>query len=218
MREYTYCCNECGNNFSRNYIITTKPRNPKRIEPVKIYCSKECRVNSRRKERRYKECIECGNSLRILNSNNPNNFCSNICKGINMSKNSIELGLSDRANKMRENRPNDSWKKGIETRKKNGNIIDWDKVEWKQYWRRCNDLTRKIRKQMLEFWDGYDYIDGEYIKNNLSLPYTHKDYPTLDHIKSRSQCFKEGLSPYEATIPDNLKWTKRCNNSKKYNK
>jgi hypothetical protein len=71
---------------------------------------------------------------------------------------------------------------------------------------------------MLENWNGYDYISGDYIKDNLNLHYSHGDYPTLDHIKPRSQCFKEGLSPYEATKPENLAWTTRKNNSKKSQK
>jgi hypothetical protein len=70
---------------------------------------------------------------------------------------------------------------------------------------------------MLENWDGIDYIDGEYIKENLNLHYSDKNYPTLDHITPRSECFKRGLTPNEATNPNNLKWTKRINNSKKHN-
>ena len=104
------------------------------------------------------------------------------------------------------------------TKHSRGQIINWNNAEWKQYWRRCNHLTRKIRIQMLETWDGYDYLDGEYIKDNLNLHFLDKNYPSLDHIKPRSQCFREGLSPYEATKPENLAWTKRVNNSKKYNK
>ena len=109
---------------------------------------------------------------------------------------------------------------GLNSRKggSGGNIIDWNKAGWKQYWKRCDWLTRKIRKQMLENWNGYDYISGDYIKDNLNLHYSHGDYPTLDHIKPRSQCFKEGLSPYEATKPENLAWTTRKNNSKKSQK
>ena len=38
------------------------------------------------------------------------------------------------------------------------------------------------------------------------------------YIKPRSQCFREGLSPYEATKPENLAWTTRKNNSKKSQK
>jgi hypothetical protein len=71
---------------------------------------------------------------------------------------------------------------------------------------------------MLESWDGIDYIDGEDIRANLALPYSHGDYPTLDHLIPRSEVFKKGLTPYEITTSKNLKWTKRRNNSKKYNK
>ena len=135
-----------------------------------------------------------------------------------MSTHPREFGMAERSAKMRESWDESSWKKSIETRKSNGNIIDWDVAEWKQYWRRCNDLTRKIRVKLLEDWDGIDYIDGEDIRENLALPYTHGDYPTLDHVIPRSEGFRRGLSPYEITTPKNLKWTKRRNNSKKYNK
>jgi hypothetical protein len=132
-----------------------------------------------------------------------------------MSDNSQELGLSQRADNMRKNLPDKFWEKGLETRISNGNVINWDISEWKQYWRRCNDLTRKIRPLMLENWDGIDYIDGEYIKDNLNLHFSHGDYPTLDHVIPRSYGFKNKISPYEITQPENLKWTKRRNNSKK---
>jgi len=213
MKEYT--CDECNNIFVRSYIIS-KPRNG--VEKHKKYCSKQCRVNSRLKDRKEFTCIFCSIKFRIKSYKGNNNFCSNKCKGKWMEFNSKQLGLSERANNMRGYRSNNFWEKGLETRAKNGNLINWNKAEWKQYWRRCNDLTRKIRIIMLEDWDGYDYIDGEYIKDYLKLPNTHTNYPTLDHIKSKSQCFKEGISPEEATKPENLKWTKRINNSKKYNK
>jgi 5-methylcytosine-specific restriction endonuclease McrA len=75
-----------------------------------------------------------------------------------------------------------------------------------------------MRVKLLGDWDGIDYIDGEDIRENFSLPYTHGDYPTLDHIIPRSEGFRRGLTPYEITTPENLKWAKRRNNSKKYNK
>jgi len=213
MAKHTYTCDYCKNDFTRNYIIS-KPRNG--AEKHKTYCSKECRVNERAKERTYKECLNCKTPYHYHKSLE-NKFCSNSCKGEWYINHSKELGLAERAEHMRKFRDNEkAWKKGLETRKKNGNIIE--NYDWKQYWKRCDWLTRKIRKQMLETWDGYDYIDGEYIKDNLKLHYSDKNYPTLDHVKPRSQCFKEGLSPYEATTPENLKWTKRINNSKKHNK
>jgi hypothetical protein len=186
------------------------------------YCSIECRQKGEAKRRKYIKCSACESPVRYYpnsdHKNQKNIFCSNICKGEWMKNHSQTLGLRKRAEKMRESRNEDTWKKGIETRKLNGNIIDWNVAEWKQYWRRCNDLTRKIRDKMLEDWDGIDYIDGENIRENLALSHTHADYPTLDHVIPRSEGFRQGLSPYEITTPENLKWTKRRNNSKKYNK
>jgi len=183
--------------------------------PTKKYCSKECRQTSRAKERKYKECKVCNTKFRAI-GNNGNIFCSKKCYGERMSTHPNEFGMAKRAEKMRESWDENAWKKSLETRKKNGRLIT--NHDWKQYWKKCDYLTRKIRKQMLQDWDGYDYIDGKYIRENLSLHYTHRYYPTLDHVVPRSECFKQGLTPEEATSPNNLRWTTRKNNSKKYNK
>jgi len=201
MSKYKQTCKECDVDYKSN-------------GPYSKYCSKECRQKSRARERNYIGCAQCNTLIRFYPSQQ-NKFCSNKCQGEWVKENMGEE-RAERAFHMRKSWSEESWKKGLETRKKNGNIIE--NFDWKQYWKRCDWLTRKIRKQMLETWDGYDYIDGEYIKDNLNLHFSDKNYPTLDHVKPRSQCFKEGLSPYEATSPENLKWTKRINNSKKYNK
>jgi endogenous inhibitor of DNA gyrase (YacG/DUF329 family) len=204
---YKQICKECDKNYKSNGANSR-------------YCSKECRQIARSKEHKYIKCSNCESQVRYFpnseHKNKTNIFCSNKCQGDWMSKNSKELNLPIRALNMRKSWSEESWKKSIETRKKNGNIIA--SHNWKQYWKKCNYLTKKIRSKMLENWDGFDYIDGEYIKDNLNLHFTHTNYPTLDHIKPRSICFKEGLTPEEATKPENLKWTKRVNNSSKSNK
>lgn len=203
MSRYKQICNNCNTDYKSN-------------GPYSKYCSKECRQESRAQERTYVGCTQCNTPIRFYPSQQ-NKFCSNQCQGKWVKENMGEE-RAERANKARTFITKESFEKGLETRKKNGNIIDWNKAGWKQYWKRCDWLTRKIRKQMLENWNGYDYISGDYIKDNLNLHYSHGDYPTLDHIKPRSQCFKEGLSPYEATKPENLAWTTRKNNSKKSQK
>jgi len=186
----------------------------------KKFCSKECKLTYNSQFYSYTKCSNCNDIIRYFpnseHKGKQNIFCSNKCQGNWMKHHSQELGLADRAKHMFKNWNENTWKKSLETRKENGNIIT--KHNWKQYWKRCDYLTQKIRRQMLQNWDGYDYIDGQYIKENLNLHYTHKNYPTLDHIIPRSECFKQGLTPNEATQPSNLKWTKRINNSKKYNK
>jgi hypothetical protein len=133
-----------------------------------------------------------------------------------------EFGLIRDSYKMHQysNTP-ESIAKGIQTKKEKGLIQRWvdeRNIEWKKYWKVCNYHTRRMRKVMLETWDGYDYINGEYIKDNLKLHYSDKNYPSLDHIKPRSKCFEEGMTVRECCDPSNLAWTTRINNSKKYNK
>jgi len=115
----------------------------------------------------------------------------------------------------------DSITKGINTKRKKGLIQQWSdaqNMDWIKYWKVCNYYTGRMRKQLFVTWDGYDYYTGLYIKDNIKLPYYHKDYPTLDHKKPKSQCFKEGLTVAQACSIENLVWTTRSNNSKKYNK
>lgn len=201
---YKKVCIECDTHFR------SKGANKK-------FCTRECKIKYNERSYTYTNCKVCNTKFRTFPNKNEK-FCSKKCYGSRMSTHPKEFGMAERSAKMRESWDESSWKKSIETRKTNGNIIDWNVAEWKQYWRRCNDLTRKIRVKLLGDWDGIDYIDGEDIRENFALPYTHADYPTLDHVIPRSEGFRRGLSPYEITTPENLKWTKRRNNSKKYNK
>ena len=186
--------------------------------PNNKYCSVECKKQTYFENSKLYTCKVCDSKFQG-SKGNYNIFCSKKCYGSRMNTHPKEFGMAERSAKMRESRVSEvAWKKGIETRKANGNIIDWNVAEWKQYWRRCNDLTRKMRVKLLDEWDGIDYIDGKNILHNLMLPITDAEYPTLDHVKPRSQGFREGLTPYEISSPANLKWTTRKNNSKKYNK
>lgn len=207
MNKYKRTCGNCSVDFISS-------------SPYKKYCSKDCKLEKLKSKHTFRQCGQCGSDVRVYpngcNKNAKSVFCNNECQSDYMKNNSQELGLAQRANKMRESWGEKAWKKGLETRKENGNIIT--DPTWKQYWKRCDYLTGKIRKQMLENWDGMDYIDDENIKENLNLHYSDKNYPTLDHIIPRSECFKRGLTPDEATNPNNLKWTKRINNSKKHNR
>ena len=42
------------------------------------------------------------------------------------------------------------------------------------------------KKQLFENWDGKDYYDGVYIKDNFILQSGSKEYPTIDHKTSVS--------------------------------
>ena len=85
MAEHKYICGDCNKEFIRNYIVS-KPRNGAKtkndVENYKTYCSKECRVKGRAKERTYKECLNCKNPY-YYHKSLENKFCSNSCKRIN---------------------------------------------------------------------------------------------------------------------------------------
>lgn len=77
-------------------------------------------------------------------------------------------------------------------------------------------LTLKNKNKLFKNWDGYDYYDREYIKNNFSHKSGNKYYPTIDHKKSVLYCFKNNIPVEECADIKNLCITTRSNNSKKH--
>jgi hypothetical protein len=72
------------------------------------------------------------------------------------------------------------------------------------------------KKELFKNWDGYDYYDGEYIKDNLQIfkgNSNHPEYPTIDHIIPIKEGFKQGIELLEITGFGNLVITKRKNNN-----
>lgn len=107
--------------------------------------------------------------------------------------------------------------KCIETRTQNNNMVpDCKLSEWKLYKRKIRKLTRQHKKELLKNWNGYDYYDNKYIKENFNLYSGNKKYPTIDHKKSVFYCFKNNISVEECTNINNLCMTSRSNNSKKH--
>lgn len=85
------------------------------------------------------------------------------------------------------------------------------------YRRRVKLLTNKVKMELLEEWNGYDYYDNEYIKENLNLHYNDRLYTTIDHKISVLNGFNNGLSPEFISNINNLCITKKYINSKKSN-
>ena len=109
--------------------------------------------------------------------------------------------------------------KSKNTRVKNGYAIaDIDIEPFLLYKRKCRNKTNKIRKTLYENWNGYDYYDGEYIKNYITLKYTSGLYPTIDHKISIFYGFINNISIDIISNIDNLCITKRKINCSKGNK
>ena len=208
---HTLECKECSKSYER--VGANKKPLPKKYG----YCSKDCRKEWFRKQRRMSHCENCAEEF--YQKYKDQKFCSKVCYSANMREYPEKYNLVEKGkHAVTFSNTSESIEKGLQKKLGKGIILDWTDASWKQFWRRCNHLTRKRRAELLDSWDGYDYISGEYIKPYLELHYSDKKYPTLDHVVPRSEYYRQGKSPQEACQPDNLKWTTRSNNSRKYNK
>jgi len=109
-------------------------------------------------------------------------------------------------------------KKRKETRIKNGTCIPDNKLtEWELYKKKVRYETTKQKKILMENWDGYDYYDGEYIKDNHDKYESRQpEYPSIDHKISVKYGFDNDIEPKEICEINNLCITKtRINNYKK---
>jgi hypothetical protein len=107
----------------------------------------------------------------------------------------------------------------ISTKKEKDQIIpDCLITEWVLYKRDVRRLTNKVKMNLYENWNGYDYYDNEFIKGYLSLSHVHRFYPTIDHKLSTYFGFINGIDASEISKLDNLCITKRYINSEKNKK
>jgi hypothetical protein len=83
------------------------------------------------------------------------------------------------------------------------------------YRRKVDNLTSIIKKSILEEWDGFDYYDREYIKDNFNLKSNSRNYPHFDHKISVLYGFKNGIDFNKIANSSNICVTKGYINSKK---
>ena len=108
----------------------------------------------------------------------------------------------------------------ITTRKTHENTKYWvplsNKTEWEVYKAKVKNKTRQNIKELS--WDGTDFYDNEYIKDNFNLGYNHNGYPTIDHKTSIFDGFVNNIPIEVIASVDNLCWTKRIINITKNKK
>jgi hypothetical protein len=104
----------------------------------------------------------------------------------------------------------------LNTKIEKGLCIDFSKLEgFEKYKREIKLYTRRSKHELFNNWNGYDFYDGEYIKDNLKLYQTDKLYPSIDHKISVFNGYLRGISAEEISHIDNLCITKRGINSSK---
>ena len=97
-------------------------------------------------------------------------------------------------------------------------IPDDKLTEYELYKRTVENITNRNKKVLYDGWDGYDYYDGEYIKNYTSLKSSDKKYPTIDHKTSTFYGFLNGVEAVDIADISNLCITKMIINSIKQEK
>jgi hypothetical protein len=103
-----------------------------------------------------------------------------------------------------------------ETRIKNGNQIPDELLdEFYIYRRLVDNKLDLIREEFIKNWSGYDYYDGEYIRDNLNLKSSNRLYPSIDHKTSVYYGFLNNIDIDTISSIDNLCVTKSYINSKK---
>jgi hypothetical protein len=106
--------------------------------------------------------------------------------------------------------------KMIETNILRGNYISDELLsEFYVYKKMVRKITNRNKNKLVENWDGYDYYDGEYIKDNFSLKHIDVNYPTIDHKISIFYGFMNDILFEEIGNINNLCFTKRSINSSK---
>jgi hypothetical protein len=100
----------------------------------------------------------------------------------------------------------------------NSQGLDFETDEYRIFASKVYSLTAKNKKLLIENWNGYDFYDNEYIKDNFNLNPLSSEYPTIDHKISIKSGYLSGKSVDELSNIDNLCFTKRSINSKKSSK
>lgn len=113
----------------------------------------------------------------------------------------------------RENYNGAEWNTQVKyVRDKNGWIPDEQLSEWEKYKKLCKKYTNNNKKMLFDNWNGYDYYDGEYIRDNKIFNYY---YPTIDHKISIKYGFLNNISEIDICDITNLCVTKLGLNSSK---
>jgi len=101
----------------------------------------------------------------------------------------------------------------------NREISESDRNEFDKYQIKVRYFTNKVKSILYENWDGFDYYDNEFIKNNnIKYKFYDKNYPTIDHKISIYFGFINNIDPEIIGNLENLCITKRGINSKKNNR
>lgn len=187
----------------------------------KSYCSYSCARSSKDVNDKQKiTCLKLYGNLNFRNIEKSKKTCTEkYGKENSLSKGTIGYIKKNKTVKEKYGVNNifshpDTIIKLRKTWEENGHWISLDNIRgFKDYYQFVKRLTKKNSKKMFENWDGYDYYDKEYIKDNLFLfKNNDNNYPSIDHKISVKECFINDISPHICSNIENLCITKRIIN------
>jgi hypothetical protein len=109
---------------------------------------------------------------------------------------------------------NETTEKANKTKVERGLMVDYDNWDtYMEYRKLVLCETRKHKKELFEKWNGFDFYDNEYIKENLDV--RDKSYPSIDHKISIYYGYVNGISEKIIGHIDNLCICSRSSNSSK---
>ena len=208
-------CDYCENIINivyKNYI--------KQIEKLEKYCCTKCSYKKRSELCKINWGVEHTLQLDWVKNER---FKTNIEKygGKSPFSNSIIINKAKKTLSDKYGFDNPFQIENIKEKIKETNISNkrWSSDNnFSKYRRRVKSLTSKNKKELFLNWSGYDYYDGQFIKENLKLDKNNELYPTIDHKISTLYGFINKIPPEEISNIDNLCITKRSINSSKNSK
>ena len=208
-------CDKCGKEN-----IIKKRSHTKSLINHEYYCCKKCSIDKNIKTNKMKYGVEhTFQNIDLLNKRKCNSIIKygvdstfkldeikEKIKNTNLDKYGVEYASqnSDVVEKMKNTRI----KKGIQLP---DNLVN----DFILYRRKVKSITNKNKKRLLLEWNGFDYYDNEYIKNNFSLKGHDPRYPSIDHKISIWYGYKTEISPEIIGDISNLCITKNYINSTK---
>ena len=210
----TAICDYCGGEYSMLYKTYNK-----RIEKTGKYSCKKCCYDVMRKSLKQKYGVENVSFIPTVKDKiRKKSLASFKERKIKRTKtNNERYGVDNTFQSSILMK--DSLDKVKKANIKNGRWVSDDKLgDWQLYKKNVMRLSRKNKKIILKGWDGVDYYDGEYIKDNLKLHFYNPNYPTLDHKISIRYGFDNNISIEDLSDINNLCITKKFLNTRKYTK
>jgi len=206
IESYNYysCSQKCGvNKCKETFLINFGVSSPMKIDDIKSKCNQTKKIkygdeNFNNQNKSYQTKLQ----------RYGNNTFNNIDK--------IKATIKDKYNVDNIMFLEEFREKVRLTKIRNGNMIPDELLsEFKKYKRNAMRVTRRNKSTSFNNWDGFDYYDKEYIKNNLNLNPTNKIYPTIDHKISIFHGFLNSISYELIGSLSNLCITKKHLNSEK---